>query len=446
MPAGCLTDMSAQLTEYPALAENGPPRTPDHLDDVGLPEALIEQILVRILYARAEVSANELAAAAGLRFGIIADIIQKLRLQNVIQVKRSLEVGEISAILALTESGRNKAREFLEISHYAGPVPVPLGQYAEMVRRQRRAEGWLTGEKLARAYRHMVLSEGVLDQIGPAVSSGRSFLIYGKPGNGKTFLAEALADIDDESIYIPHAIECQGQIVRIYDPALHTPSDDAGMGGNITFDQHVDRRWIRIRRPFVTSGGELTLAMLDLSYNAATKIYEAPFQLKANNGIYLIDDFGRQKASPAEILNRWIVPLERGIDYLTLRSGGKMTIPFEAFLTFSTNLEPAQLGDEAFLRRIQYKMHLRSPDRQEFVSIFRKVCAAFNLHCPDHCIDNLIAKRYGGRPFRRCHPRDVLSHALDLVKFERRPPELDDALLDRAFNSCFVEAGGETWD
>ena len=436
--------MSACLAE-PACFSEPSPESPlpelHRLEDAGVPTSLVEQILIRVLYAHGELSVNDLSGVLGLRFSLISDLIQALKVQNVLQVKRSTGMGEISAILALTDNGKQRARDCLEISHYAGPVPVPLKQYTEVVRRQRRVEGWLTGDKLKAAYHHMIISPEVLDRIGPAVNSGRSFLIYGKPGNGKTYMAEALGNLDDTPIWIPYAIEYQGSVVQVLDLALHAVVETCSTSGAVAADWSGDHRWVRCRRPFLTSGGELTLEMLDLSYNEVTRVYEAPVQLKANNGIYLIDDFGRQKVSPVEVLNRWIIPLERRIDYLTLRVGGKLTAPFEAFLVFSTNLNPNQLGDEAFLRRIQYKLLVRNPDWSEFIGIFRQACVANGLECPASTVERFIETHYQsiGRAFRRCHPRDVLSHAVDLIKFERRPLLLDDELLHRAFTSCFVE-------
>ncbi|MEO8027296.1 MAG: ATPase, partial [Bryobacteraceae bacterium] len=209
----------------------------------------------------------------------------------------------------------------------------------------------------------------------------------------------------------------------------------------VSVDRTSDGRWFKSRRPFIVTGGELSMDMLDLSYNPNSKIYDAPFQLKANNGIYLIDDFGRQKASPAEVLNRWIVPMERQVDYLSFHSGGKITVPFEAFLIFSTNLTPEKLGDEAFLRRIQYKMFLRSPDVQEFYQIFVRFCASRQLHCSPELVSQFISRHYlpSGKRFRRCHPRDLISHAIDILHFERRPYQLTEEVLTKAFQSCFTE-------
>jgi hypothetical protein len=289
----------------------------------------------------------------------------------------------------------------------------------------------------------MVITESLLSQIGPAISAANSLLLYGKPGNGKTFLIESLNHLATAPIFVPHAIECQGNIVQVFDPVYHERLDAGREPASvaITVEATYDRRWVKCKRPFIVSGGELTLDMLDLRLNETSKVYEAPFQLKANNGIYLIDDFGRQRATPAEVLNRWIVPMERRVDYLSFLTGGKMPAPFDTFLVFSTNLKPADLGDEAFLRRIQYKMLLRGPAKNEFVTIFERFCAAKQIPYRADIVQRFLTRAYEstGKPFRRCHPRDVLTHALNLIRFERLPLELTDDLLDRSFASCFVQ-------
>jgi hypothetical protein len=241
---------------------------------------------------------------------------------------------------------------------------------------------------------------------------------------------------------LPYAIECQGNIIQVYDPIYHQKiEDDKPEVLSLTEHSGYDRRWFRCKRPFIVTGGELTMEMLDLSYNSVSKVYDAPFQVKANNGIYLIDDFGRQKATPQEILNRWIVPMERNIDYLSFQSGGKMTVPFEAFLIFSTNLRPDNLGDEAFLRRIQYKMFLRSPNPPEYIQIFDRYARSKQLDCAPGVAQSFIERHYvsGGKRYRRCHPRDIINHAIDIINFENLPKKLTPELLDHAFNSCFVE-------
>ncbi len=417
------------------------PPVPETIAEAGISESTVEHLILKTLFFRGEVPGRDLASAMGFKFSLIEAIMENLKRQHTVQVKKSLGIGNSSAVFALSEAGRNLAREFLEVNQYVGPAPVPLYQYSILVRSQRRKQGWLTPDALAHCYRKIVTTPRLLSQIGPAVSSGNSFLIYGQPGNGKTYLAEALVNLDNSPIYVPYAIECQGHIIQVFDPVYHQVIDDDEQPSVFASEPQWDQRWAKCRRPFIVTGGELALEMLDLSYNATSKVYDAPFQVKANNGIYLIDDFGRQKATPAEVLNRWIVPMERRVDYLSFHSGGKMTVPFEAFLIFSTNLRPEQLGDEAFLRRIQYKMLMRNPEVAEFGEIFRQFCRGRDLPFGESTISRFIEKYYAntGKPFRRCQPRDVLSHAIDLIHFEQLPYVLTDEVLDRAFESCFLE-------
>ena len=429
-------------TNQRSTASGIQPPVPESLEELAIPPAIVEQLVLKYLYFRGELLGREIGTLLGLSFSLIDELLEALKRQHYVGVKKSLGMGNMSGIFALTEAGRNLAREHLGNNQYAGPAPVPLYQYAEVVRRQKLADNWLNPQSLVDAFKHLVVENDVLAQIGPAVNASKSFLIYGQPGNGKTALAESLFRVDTEPIFMPYALECQGNIIQLYDPIYHQKIDDAQTGiSALATEMPYDGRWFKCRRPFIITGGELTLDMLDLSYNPHSKVYDAPFQLKANNGIYLIDDFGRQKANPAEILNRWIVPMERHIDYLSFHAGGKMTVPFEAFLIFSTNLRPDQLGDEAFLRRIQYKMFLRSPKRPEFTNIFTRFAGSKKLECTEEVVHSFIQKHYlaADKRFRRCHPRDVIMHAIDIINFESLPMVLTDDVLDRAFQSCFVE-------
>ena len=419
------------------------PPVSESLPELGIPPVILEQLILKYLYFRGELLGRDLANLLGLTFSLIDEMLETLKRQHFVGVKKSLGMGNMSGVFLLTEAGRNLAREHLENNQYAGPAPVPLYQYVEVVRQQKLKDNWLNPQLLVEAFKHLVVEADILAQIGPAVNASKSFLIYGQPGNGKTALAESVFRVDSDLIFLPYALECQGNIIQLYDPIYHQKLEDqSSMLSALSTELPYDGRWFKCRRPFIITGGELTLDMLDLSYNPHSKVYDAPFQLKANNGIYLIDDFGRQKASPAEVLNRWIVPMERHIDYLSFHAGGKMTVPFEAFLIFSTNLRPDQLGDEAFLRRIQYKMFLRSPKQPEFLEIFTRFAASKNLECPPELLQAFVDKHYirGGQRFRRCHPRDVLSHAVDIINFESRPRLLTEDILDRAFLSCFVES------
>lgn len=421
----------------PVRSKRFTPPELNRIADTGLPQSLIEQLILKFLYFKGDLMGNELAQSMGFRFSMIESLVEQFKVQQLILVKGSRGLGPVSATLSLTEAGRRVTRDYLEGNQYVGPAPVPLSQYANAVAIQKLPNNWLSFERLAEAYSHLVITDRVLNQIGPAVSSGKSFLIYGQPGNGKTYMAESLANIHTSPIWVPYALESQGNIIQLFDPGYHKPLDETP---SPTAEIMSDGRWARCKRPFIASGGELSMNMLDLSYNAVSKIYDAPFQLKANNGIYLIDDFGRQRVSPTEILNRWIVPMERHVDYLNFSHGGKMTVPFETFLIFSTNLTPDQLGDEAFLRRIQYKMLLHSPDKSEFRAIFMSQCEKLELVPRDGIVDSFIDKYYiqTGRKFRRCHPRDLISLAADYIAFKRMPNDLTPDLLDYAFECCFM--------
>jgi len=429
-------ELTVQLQrERDAGGERFRPEPAVSLEEAGVTESMVEQLVLKNLYFRGEVSGRDLANQIGFTFSLIEPALGFLKHEQLIETKRSSALGSVSAVFAATDAGRHRAKEYLEINQLLGPAPVPLARYVEAVHAQKIKSGWMTKERLEKAFTEAVVTDDFFSRFGPAVNSFKSMLIYGKPGNGKSFLSEQLANIDSDSVYIPVHIEADGQIIKVYEPLYHQRVEDEEESTFITNEPEHDRRWVRCKRPFLTTGGELTMDMLDLMYVDTSKIYDAPYQLKANNGIYLVDDFGRQQLSPAELLNRWIYPLDRAVDYLSFQTGTKIQVPFECFLVFSSNLNPSDLGDEAFLRRLEYKMFMRNPLPDELEIIFRDFCAKQDLECPDGLISNLIAKHYDqtDRKMRRCHPRDIIRVAVDLMKFEKRPHALTTELIDQAF-------------
>jgi len=417
------------------------PRPPRSLEEAGVSASLIEQLVLKNLYFRGEVTGRQLSRLLGLQFSVIEPVMDFLKQARLVEVKRSSGFGAVSASFACSEAGRLRAKEYLEDNRFLGPAPVPLQDYNHAVRAQRTSPGWMTMDVLKRAFSNAVTTDEFFSKLGPAVNSFKSLLIYGAPGNGKTFLAEQLTHAEGEPIFVPHVLQAEGQFVRVYDSLYHDRIDeDEEDSVLVQHEEKYDRRWVRCRRPFLTTGGELTMGMLDLMYIDTAKIYDAPYQLKANNGIYLIDDFGRQQVTPAELLNRWIYPLDRSKDYLQFNTGSKIEVPFECFLIFSSNLNPNDLGDEAFLRRLEYKMYMANPTGEEFASIFHGYCRKLKIECPVGLLAEVIEKHYKetGRRFRRCHPRDVLNIAVDLIKFEGRPYVLTRELVNRAFELKFV--------
>jgi predicted ATPase with chaperone activity len=295
-------------------------------------------------------------------------------------------------------------------------------------------------ERVKEALGHLVVSERMLDQLGPAVNAGHSMFVHGPPGNGKTVISQAVQNLLDGDIHVPYALDVEGSIVRLHDPVMHQQVPYYAAAG-LSSEQEIDRRWVRCRRPLVMTGGELTLDALELSYSPTSGFYKAPVQAVANGGLLVIDDFGRQRVKPRDLLNRWIVPLESGVDFLTLTSGQKFELPFMVLVVFATNIRPLELVDEAFLRRIQYKVFCASPTRDEFVEIFRRYCAYRDVQFDLRVVHDLLDNYYTPRQIqlRGCQPRDLIEHALALAEYHGDPPELTRSLLRAACDSYFVD-------
>ena len=347
----------------------------------------------------------------------------------------------------ISSKGVEKAKEVIERSQYAGPAPVTLDQYIAAMKAQNRGRLMATPEVMKKALGHLVVSETMYGKIGPAVNSGKSIFLYGPPGNGKTTISEAVGRVVlGADIWIPYAFDVDGQIIRVFDNVNHivleaAESESATQGRNTQTGVRRDPRWIRIRRPCIIVGGELTLEGLDLIYDNVNKYYEAPYQVKANGGMFLIDDFGRQQVRPRDLLNRWIVPLEKGVDFLTLATGRKIEMPFNVLIIFSTNLDPADLVDEAFLRRIRHKIEIGDPSWEEFREIFKRACEAKRVPFDEKGLAYLQQEWYvkHDRKLRSVHPRDILDQLLDIARYLNRKPELNKELIDRACESYFVQ-------
>ena len=417
------------------------PMAPARTEDSGLPVARLADLLLKHIYFKSPMSAKDWAAALCLPYTTVTPAIQSLVEQGWCQTigrmagpAMSHDFGESLGYL-ITDPGRLRARDVLARDHYVGPAPVPFLQYEVSVRAQ-VSQADVTAAWLTRALQHLTLSNDLLVQLGPPVNARAPLFLYGAPGNGKTTIAEACAELLGEPIYIPYAIDIEGQVMRLYDPLHHQRVQRQ-------LPMNFDARWVLIKRPFVKAGGELTTAQLSPSFDPLMRYYEAPIQLKANGGIFLLDDFGRQDSSPRALLNRLIVALERRIDYLTLAGAGMAVgAPFEAMVVFSTNLEPGSLVDEAFLRRVRYKIHVPDPTAGEFRQIFERACKEFEIVFNETGYNYVLDRYYKPfkRPYRGCQPRDILNQLDEVAYFLGRPPRLEPDLIDLACRSYFVQA------
>lgn len=404
-----------------------PPRT---LEDSGLGGTFILNHAIKVFHSLGLETVSELTDAIKLPAVQCGQLLDLMRERGLVQVLGAGGAGpDIRS--TLTTRGRELAIEALEQCSYVGPVPVTLDAWIAQVRKQSILDESINREVLASNLTHMILPDGFIDEIGPAVNSGRSILIYGPPGNGKTTMAEAIGAAFASVVFVPYAIEIDGQVIKMYDATMHKPSSDdvapAAASGLIRRrTETLDARWVACRRPVIVVGGELSLDMLDMSYNALARFYEAPLHMKATNGVLLIDDFGRQRVDPKDLLNRWIVPLEKRIDYLSLHTGKTFQIPFDELLVFSTNLSPESLMDEAFLRRIPYKIEIDHPSRRMYEDIFRLVCRNFKLALPDDLIPFIHDVYYSrnGKPLAAHHPKFICERVQDICRYMGVPVEL----------------------
>jgi hypothetical protein len=407
----------------------GPP-VPEELADTGIAEGFLCDLALKHVAMMPEPTTMAVAERLCLPRTLAEDILQKLYREKLIEVKVQTSVG--STRYAMLDHGWDRVQRLITVCGYTGPAPVSLPDYAHMMRLQSIPSESATMETARAAFHDLVLPESLLQTLGCVINSRRSLFLTGLPGTGKTAVAERINGALPGAIWIPYAVEIDGQIIRVYDTHCHrmAPEDE------IPVDH--DRRWVLIRRPLVIVGGELTLENADLTWSEAAKFYEAPFQMKSNGGTLVIDDFGRQRVSPQDLLNRWIVPLERRIDYLALHTGKKIEVPFEQLVVFSTNLDEKDLTDEAFLRRMGYRARVEPPTAAAFSEIFRRAAYNRGIRCDQQVLDHLITKyRLEQRVMKGCEPRDLLDRATDICLFEGQALELTTKVLDTAWQNYF---------
>jgi predicted ATPase with chaperone activity len=399
------------------------------------------QLTLKTLHIAGELSGSELTDRLGLLFPTVEPALDVLIGQHQCEIVAGGLGSRASYRYRITDAGRVRAMLFLQDNQYVGVAPVSVADY----RRYMSEFAAATSNKATRAhirgaFSHLVISDAVLDQLGPAINGRHSLFVYGPPGNGKTVISQAIRNVLQGDIAIPHAIEVDGKIIRIFDPVIHEPVSPIDRGPRLDAGFRPDARWVRCRRPTVTVGGELRLESLDLRDLNHAGFYRAPIQTVANGGVLVIDDFGRQQCSPRELLNRWIVPLESRIDFLTLCNGQKVELPFMVFVVFATNLQPSELVDEALLRRIQYKVFATGPTREEFGTIFENCCREARLEYAPAIVEHLFSRWYEPRSIvpRGCHPRDLIRHALALAEYLDQPARLTPELIDAACAGYFV--------
>jgi len=419
---------------------------PKSIEDTGLTMGFLADLTLKLVYYKSEMTSVEIAEAVALPFlGVMEKVLEFLKREEYVEISGSKGFGERGYQWVISGKGSERAVQALERDQYIGAAPVLLEDYNAMVHRQTMGDLKVGPDDVRRALSHLVLSGDLVNKVGPAVNSGRSLFLYGPPGNGKTVVAKGIIRMLKGSVYIPYAIVVDGQIIRVFDEMNHKVIEAPPTGSQRNETRgataRTDPRWIKIRRPEIVVGGELTMHSLDLIYDPVSKTYEAPLQMKANNGLFVIDDFGRQAMRPQDLLNRWIVPLELRIDFLTLQTGKKIEIPFDELIVFSTNLDPRDLVDDAFLRRIRHKLKIDFPDEKMYYQILQRECAARNMELPPEAFVYLMQTHYIGanRNLRSCHPRDLLDQIMDIATYLGTRPVLSKQLIDAACESYFAK-------
>ena len=428
------TNETDYIDHFSALA---PP--PTSIGETGLSESFLGDLVCKHLLNSGVLSLFELVERVALTGKVLQDLMQFLRAEARVEVLAGTDNPD-ELRYSLTNRGRQTALDAMARNGYIGPAPVTLQQYASVVRKQTIHSANVTKSDMRAAFSDVVLKETLLDQLGPSLNSGRAIFIYGQAGTGKTYITQRLAKLFRDAVLIPHAIAVNDTVIAVFNPVKHKPIEQSQAPRELVFTSRYDDRWVSCERPVLISGGELHSDMLDVQLEPLVKEYRAPLQLLANNGVFIIDDMGRQRISPAEVFNRWIVPLEEQIDYLSLGSGRHFSVPFDLVLVFSTNINPTELADEAFLRRIGYKIEFGPLERDQYETIWREVCRAKQVVCDqsvlDFAIEDLHAKTQ--TPLLPCHPRDLLSIAVDQLTYQGEPRVLSRTHISWAWHNYFV--------
>ncbi len=430
------------LGEPEAAKKSGPtngvftPRQPRTIRETGIQPALIEKIIMRYLLQIGCETGRKIALQLRLPFKVVEPLLKQLRSDKHIDLTGTTASGDSE--FCITDSGRERARRYVEECTYFGSSPVCLEDYKAAVAAQTIAGQVVTKEDLQRAFKGLIINQAMMNRLGPAINSGRGMFLFGEPGNGKTSIAERVTAAFGSTVWIPRAICIEGEIMRIFDPGIHEEVEDQSTNSGLLDSLDIDRRWIQIKRPTIIAGGELTMDELEVSQNPQSKICESPLQVKSNCGTLVIDDFGRQKMPVDMLLNRWIVPLEKRYDFLNMPSGKKIQVPFDQLIVFSTNLEPKDLVDGAFLRRIPYKIEVPDPSEEEFRELCRIMCGVMGFEYMPDVIDYLVTNHYEGvRPFRLCQPRDLLLQVKNYCQYHAQPLQLSNAAFDAAVENYF---------
>ena len=435
-PQPKVVEESSKLDERARLDQNTFwPEEPRSIAESGTSASMMEELIIKYLLARGEATIRDIAAQVAMPYVLVESVVVRLKQE---QLLGFIDSQMNDYVCKLTESGRDRGRRYSDYCSYFGSAPVAFSDYVDSVNAQTINDQSPSEEDLNRAFSDLLIDPQMMIKLGPAVNSGRGMFLFGYPGNGKTSIAERITAAFGPYVWIPKAISMDRDIVRVFDPMSHIEcpiEDDDGLLSN----QNFDKRWVRIRRPTIVVGGELTMEHLEIQYNPQTGISEAPVQMKSNTGLLLIDDFGRQRMSVDELLNRWIVPLEKRYDFLNTSNGKKIQVPFDQLVVFSTNLEPKDLVDDAFLRRIPYKIEVPNPSVENFVKLFKIMCGIYKFEWKPELIQWLIQKHYlpTNRPLRNCHPRDLLLQVQNYCKYLKRPQELTEQSLDFACENYF---------